>query len=164
MREERAMKIYCDLDGVLADFEAGYKLINGGVIPDREGKDDEDFYKPVMDSKHFWQDLPLMADADRLIGFLMSLENIDVAILTSPSRLDFKRASKQKRVWVDKHYSPETAVHFRRGRDKPEFANSRSILIDDWEKNTRRWAEAGGIAVRHDNAEKTIDTIRTILR
>lgn len=158
------MKIYCDLDGVLADFEAGYRRINNGVIPDREGKCDEDFYRPVMDTKHFWRDLPLMTDADRLIGFLMSLENVEVEILTSPSRLDAVRASKEKRIWVDKHYSPEAAVHFRRGRDKPEFAHSRSILIDDWEKNTSRWSEAGGIAVRHENAEKTIDTIRTILR
>jgi len=158
------MKIYCDLDGVLADFEAGYRRINNGTIPDREGKQDEDFYKPVMDTENFWRDLPLMPDAERLIGFLMSLEHVEVEILTSPSKLDWKRASKEKRIWVDKHYSPDTAVHFRRSRDKPEFAHKRSILIDDWEKNTIRWQDAGGIAVRHENAEKTIDLVRTLLR
>jgi hypothetical protein len=158
------MKIYCDLDGVAADFEAGYRRINNGVIPDRENKCDESFYKPVMADRHFWRDLPLMPDAKRLIDFLMSLENVEVEILTSPSKLDWKRAEAGKRIWVDKHFSPETVIHFRRGRDKPEFAHSRSILIDDWEKNTSRWNDAGGIGVRHENAEKTIDIVRTILR
>ena len=40
-------------------------------------------------------------------------------------------------------------INFRRAKDKQDFANENSILIDDREDTIERWNNAGGIGIHH---------------
>jgi hypothetical protein len=49
-------------------------------------------------------------------------------------------------------------------REKYNWANKNSILIDDWTKNTIPWEEHDGIAILHRDSgiEKTLSTLQEL--
>lgn len=151
-------KIYLDMDGVLSDFEAGFKNMSGQAIKHLNAEDESDKWAMVEDTPDFWLNLPVMAGAGKLLHFLRHHEHL--MILSSPGVSDAVRARRQKRQWITREVSSDVPVIFRRGRAKAEYAAPDSILIDDMEKNTKPWAEKGGIAILHKSAELTIATLK----
>ena len=89
--DENATVIYCDMDGVLVDFDVGFKKISGGKSAeefDNEGRSSEIwkliFNDPPDNGITWWSTLPKLQDCDVLWKFITSLR-YPVKILSSTS-------------------------------------------------------------------------------
>ena len=153
-------QIYCDMDGVLTDFEKrflellrqeGPKYYSREVIAQvtrpkhfekLEGQGE--FWKFIDQyiGLEFWSGMDWMPQGELLWNFIAPY---NPKILSSPSRDDSSRLGK--RIWVKEHLVPAPEVLFRFGDAKADFANENSILIDDKPSNLAAFAAKGGIAI-----------------
>lgn len=154
-------QIYCDMDGVLTDFERrflellrteGKKYYSREVISQVvKPKDFErlesskEFWKFIDQyiGIKFWSEMPWMAGGKTLWSFIQPYNPI---ILTSPSRDNTSRLGK--RLWVKDNLVPAPPVEFRFKTAKADFSNKNAILIDDRDENLEAFAAKGGIALK----------------
>jgi len=149
-------KIYCDMDGVLADFESGYEKLTG-VDLKGEFQKGEDFWEPISKAGvGFWAGLKWMPDGQKLWNYIKPY-NPD--LLSAPSREESSRIGKA--VWV-KYKLPGTKLILRYAKQKQELANPESILIDDRQVNIDQWEAAGGIGILHTSADNTIKQLKQL--
>lgn len=154
-------EIYCDYDGVLVDFRKGIKDLSGYVIKSFEYKDTR--REITVD---FWENLEPMPDWKILWDVI---EPHNPHILTAYPKWDDDAAQKAdigKRSWNRKYTKvPEDRMHVVERKGKKYFATSymkRNILIDDDPDNIYEWSRAGGIAIHHENALKTIEALKIL--
>jgi len=149
-------KIYCDMDGVLADFESGYEELTGIDLRGEFQKGD-DFWDPISKAGvGFWAGLKWMPDGQKLWDYL---KPFDPVLLSAPSREDSSRIGKH--VWV-KHKIPGTKLILRYASQKQELATPESILIDDRQVNIDQWEAAGGIGILHTSTANTIQQLQKL--
>ena len=154
--EELKYQIYCDLDGVLADFELGYKKLTG-VDLKGEFFSGEDFWKPISKAGvGFWVGLQWMPDGQRLWDYIKPFDPI---ILSAPSRDKSSRLGKA--LWV-RNKIPGTKLLLRYAKLKQQLATPTSILIDDRADNINQWEAAGGIGILHTSASNTIEQLKKL--
>jgi hypothetical protein len=177
-------QIYCDMDGVLVDFERGIvEQVNKDLQMIRKMKDIKNLIKirrtldglgreevniddlrgksatskPMRDymygrvgnDANFWSKLPWMPGGEELWNFI---SKYNPHILTSPMQ---KGSEIGKAFWIDANLKPApNEIHM--SHEKYKWAvnkdGSLNVLIDDWDKNTTPWANHGGIAIQHINA------------
>jgi hypothetical protein len=153
-------QLYCDMDGVLTDFETrfvtllqqeGPKYYSKEVIAQvtrpkhfekLEGQ--EEFWKFIDQyiGLEFWSEMPWMPHGRELWDFI---QPYNPKLLTSPSRENTSRLGKK--MWVKENLVPAPEVLFRFGDAKSDFANENSILIDDKPSNLVAFASKGGISI-----------------
>ncbi len=149
-------KIYCDMDGVLADFESGYEELTGIDLRGEFQKGD-DFWDPISKAGvGFWAGLKWMPDGQELWDYLKPFNPV---LLSAPSREDSSRIGKH--VWV-KHKIPGTKLILRYAKQKQELATPESILIDDRQVNIDQWEAAGGIGILHTSTANTIQQLQKL--
>ena len=149
-------KIYCDMDGVLADFESGYEELTG-IDLRGEFKKGEDFWDPISKAGvGFWAGLKWMPDGQELWNYLKPFNPV---LLSAPSREQSSRIGKH--VWV-KHKIPGTKLILRYAKQKQELATPESILIDDRQVNIDQWEAAGGIGILHTSTANTIQQLQKL--
>ena len=149
-------KIYCDMDGVLADFESGYEELTG-VDLRGEFQKGEDFWDPISKAGvGFWAGLKWMPDGQKLWDYLKPFNPV---LLSAPSREQSSRIGKH--VWV-KHKIPGTKLILRYASQKQELATPESILIDDRQVNIDQWEAAGGIGILHTSTANTIQQLQKL--
>ena len=149
-------KIYCDMDGVLADFESGYEELTG-IDLRGEFKKGEDFWDPISKAGvGFWAGLKWMPDGQKLWDYLKPFNPV---LLSAPSREQSSRIGKH--VWV-KHKIPGTKLILRYASQKQELATPESILIDDRQVNIDQWEAAGGIGILHTSTDNTISQLKEL--
>ena len=144
-------EIYVDMDGVLADFFGEWKKLVGKDW--REiGKDEiEPALKKIRDEDKFWLNIPLTANAKKLLGIIKEVKG-NYKILSSPLANDPK-SEPHKREWIEKNldFFPPTEVIIT--KDKAKYATNPdgtpNILIDDYGVNIAAWESAGGIGFKH---------------
>lgn len=139
-------KIYCDMDGVLTDFENRFEHFSG-LKPD-EYKDRHGNAKfwnliDVEVGLKFWAGMDWMPGGKQLWEFI---SQYNPHILTSPSKDNGSRLGKN--TWVRDNISPAPKVIFAYSKDKQRYAGPNAILIDDKKSNINEWAAKGGIAIR----------------
>ena len=159
-------QIYCDMDGVLTDFEKrfvtllqqeGPKYYSKATIAQvtrpkhfdkLEGT--EEFWKFI--DQHiglvFWSEMEWMPNGRELWNFIQPYRP---KLLTSPSEDNTSRLGK--RLWVKENLVPAPEVLFRFGDAKSDFANENAILIDDKPSNLAAFASKGGIAIEVKDGE-----------
>lgn len=157
------IKVFLDLDGIIADFTAGYcelHKVENPFAADRTFRGDEawdvikqtgltpeEFWAPM--GRDFWAGLPKTEEADEIIEELdvrVGLEN--VCFLSTPCMTEGCEAGK--RDWIRQHYPGIPALFSVTAKGAPvgpkEFcAAPNAILIDDHTPNIQKWTEAGGI-------------------
>ena len=149
-------KIYCDMDGVLADFESGYEKLTG-IDLKGEFQKGSDFWDPISKAGvGFWAGLKWMPGGQKLWDYIKPY-NPD--LLSAPSREESSRIGKA--VWV-KHKLPGTKLILRYAKQKQELANPESILIDDRQINIDQWEAAGGIGILHTSTDNTISQLKEL--
>ena len=151
-------KIYCDMDGVIADFDLQFKNQTGMLPKDYEAKNGiEAFWKAIPeDTTKFWATIPWMSDGKQLWDYIKKYNPI---LLSAPSRAE---TSKQgKREWVAREL-PGTKLILKGAKYKHEFAKPNHILIDDRKDNIERWVNAGGIGIYHTSAQNTIKQLQKL--
>ncbi len=154
--EQTNYKIYCDMDGVLVDFNKGYYELTG---VDLEGRhlNDTNFWDPINEAGYdFWINLKWMSDGRKLWSHI---EKFNPELLSAPSRQPDSRIAKHD--WV-KRELPGVHLILRSAKNKKEFASPTSILIDDREDNINDWIGAGGIGILHKNAKDTIGQLHDL--
>lgn len=151
-------RIYCDLDGVLADFARGYKDLTGNDTPDYNSDyNKEEFWEPITNAGiSFWVNLEWMPGGQELWSYIKPFKP---EILTAPSKDASSR--KGKLMWVRDHLG-QVPVHFRQAEFKQDYAEPNTLLIDDRLDTCERWRTAGGVAINHKNASATIQILRDL--
>jgi hypothetical protein len=164
MKEEETpqqYEIYCDMDGVLVDFDKGYKNLTGQETHhvDLQGKDEfwgtfrQSLEDKKMQEKDYWANLEWMPDGKELWDHIQSMKP---TLLSAPSRDPQSRWGK--RIWVKKNI-PGTPLILAAASAKKNYANKNSILIDDRISNINDWNAAGGIGILHTSTASTIEKL-----
>jgi HAD superfamily hydrolase (TIGR01509 family) len=162
-------KIYCDMDGVLADFIGGISRRHYAGRDWDELKKQHDlnakrwtdlFRKKVQLDSKFWETLDLMPGARLLWN---TIKKHDVYILSAYATWDEENSKRGKIRWLAKHFRiPESRVYLVVREDKEKYAKKNSILIDDYIKNIHEWEAKGGIGIHHTSAEKTVEELKKL--
>lgn len=178
---EKALSIdlFLDLDGVLADFDAG--LADLGVRPDpaanrsraemdaHERARKDAIYRRIAGTD-FFRRLPPAPGAHALWA---ACRRHQPTILTAVPRfadpVHTEEAGAHKYAMVTRTFealpwhrfitctSREKPLHMRPG-GRPQ------VLIDDRAANVRAWRQAGGAAIHHVDAATSIDQLRELLQ
>lgn len=159
----RGMTVYVDMDGVLADFEAGYHRLFGRR-PGSESRDDPNIAKLV--GTDFFGTLPKYDSADALIQLVLDHAG-RYSICTAPLRNDHKNSGHWKREWLAQHISPAPRQIKVNGQKEVYAVGADgvpNVLIDDKPKNIQRWRAAGGIAVEYYAPRDGLDVVAQGLR
>lgn len=148
-------KLFLDLDGVMADFDAHFPAVFG---LDHRGLADDAMWERINAHPSYFLDMP---PCDGALKFFRAIQDLDPIILTSCPRTNYQHVARQKRQWVRKHLSGEIMVlPIIGGHNKPLFMHwGGDILIDDFEKNIDPWVKAGGIGILHRDFTTTMDAL-----
>jgi hypothetical protein len=143
------------MDGVLVDFDKGYKDLTGTEAS--FDTDPKQFWEPISKAgAAFWIKLKWMPDGKQLWDYI---KQYNPDLLSAPSREESSKIGK--RVWV-KRELPGTKLILRSADRKQEFSTPNSILIDDRADNIQRWKDAGGIGIVHTSAADTIQQLKDL--
>jgi hypothetical protein len=158
--KSRSIQIYCDMDGVLCDFDSRFEHYYG--VPPREYAKEKgqkameeavDKVGPI-----YWSKMPWLKGGRELWA---KISKYDPIILTSPGKFIYAREGKLE--WIRENLSPQpkdimfanTGKKYEAIKDKsPEEIRS-SMLIDDYYPNLAPWKEVGGIAIMYKSFEAT---------
>lgn len=157
--------IYCDMDGVLTDFEAQFDHYYGMSAREFSNAKGPTIMKKAVDDigLDFWAKMPLFPGALELWSYISKYQPI---ILSSPST--FKYAKQGKDIWIANNLrpAPSDIIYKQTGHKEeaiqglPESEIKRSILIDDYYKNLAPWKALGAIGITHRSAEQTINILK----
>lgn len=155
-------KIYCDMDGVLTNFEARFEHFAGMKPSEYESKYGTEQFWHLIDTKigvRFWVGMGWMPQGEKLWNFIAPYQP---DILTSPSRHETSRLGKN--LWVRNNVNPKPKVIFAYSADKQRYSKENAILIDDKKSNINEWAAKGGIAIRckDGNVDHVIEELKKL--
>ncbi len=149
--------IYCDMDGVLVDFEKGYKELTG--IYSKDHPDSKSFWKPVdTEGPSFWANLPWMSDGRTLWSFI---KRYKPNILSSPSQSLSSRVGKAAWCKININNQYKDLLLYPRA-EKQLFSGENHILIDDLANTIQEWNDKGGIGILHTSAANTIKELKKL--
>ena len=172
--------VFCDMDGVVANFYAGMKRFFN-ISPDKvdaflrlEGR-----WKEIAKKEpHLFAKLPLLPDAEQLMANLDIFRKrklIRLSMLTAIPDVWYadpvmrRVATADKITWVTRHFPqiPAANVLVVRRKDKVSYAKAQvaagqpqPILIDDFGMNIREWEAAGGFGIKHTHAADSVYALR----
>ena len=153
-------QIYCDMDGVLADFDKAIKDVIGGTFNDKR------WYELPDD---FFLNMEPMPDAQQLWDFIGKYDPFVLTAIPRSSRGPIsKRAAEDKTRFMKRWFGVDANRMYPVMRaDKMRFAKDGrdgrpNLLIDDHPKNIAQFKSAGGIGVIHKSARKTITELEEI--
>ena len=155
------MKVYVDMDGVLADL-----FNHVGELHDVEHYNQmtpaqwETFFKD-SNAYELFRSLPAFATANKLLQMVVDFAG-GYTILSSPLSFDKEGSVKGKREWLSKHITvPADDIIFEHEKHKyaKQSNGEPNILIDDYGVNIRKWDGAGGIAIKYQADEDSLQSV-----
>ena len=157
--------IYCDMDGVLADFKTGAQRTTGMSInkwmniPSSREK-----WALIKAKKDFWSTLPWMPGGRQLWSYL---SKFDPHILSA-----YVEESFDPNCIPGKSHWARTKLGIAPGRinlvkrvqkqNYAKVAGQPAILIDDYKKNTDQFTQRGGIGIHHTSTANTIKELKKL--
>lgn len=163
IRATKNTKIYLDMDGVLADFFAEYAKLAGVTsgsyrdIP--PAKADPTLNKMV--GTDFFHRLPKFPTADSLVKLVLKYVKT-YGICSSPLRGDHANSGHWKRVWIKDNLNPQPSEILITGQKEHHAVNpdgSPNILIDDRGTNIVAWRARGGIGIKYQADEDSLQIV-----
>ena len=153
------MKIFFDMDGVLANFEKGLRDLCG-IEPVEQGKSnsklDDMIWDAVRSVDHFYDKLEPIPGSFDLFHRMHEKYGDDCQILSAvpkPER-NIPEAGDDKRNWVRRLLSPDAKTNIVLRKEKPDYCTGPDcVLIDDYEKNITEWTLMGGTGILFVSAE-----------
>lgn len=152
--------IYCDLDGVLVDWDKAVKDLGLGYAPDTIAKKGEGYFWAMLHKagESFWANMEWTKDGKELWDFIKPFKP---TILSAPTTSPTSRTGKV--LWVKTHLGPTVKLILEKSHDKHVHSNPDAILIDDRESNIADWKNAGGIGILHSDSASTIRKLKRLL-
>ena len=157
--EPKKYTLYCDMDGVLCDFEARFEQYSDGLTTNeyRDKYGINAFWKLVNDEGvRFWVGIPWMSDGKELYEYI---EPNLYSLLSAPSSENSSRLGK--RLWF-KNNIPGTKLILAAAKNKQDYSEEGAILIDDRADTIREWNAGGGIGILHTSTANTIQQLKKL--
>ena len=155
-------EIYCDMDGVLADFHKAIDLLYGKHDPMTQLSDEITSDLTVAHS-NFFATLPWMRDGKALWKFISKFKP---NILSAAPQGWLPNAIPDKKIWIARHLRPAPQQIFigkrSEKRNYATKAGTANILIDDYYRNIKDWTAAGGIGIHHTSTANTIVELKKL--
>lgn len=149
------MKVYLDMDGVIADFFAeAVKHSDDSARGWRnmEFRDADRVLKRVRNTPDFFLNIPAFPMANTLVQSIVNITG-ECRIMSSPLA-GYPSCEEEKAAWLD--------VNIRYDFDEVVFTESKykyaegNILIDDYGWNVRKWESHGGYGIKWQADEDKI--------
>jgi hypothetical protein len=138
--KEGSYRLFLDMDGVLTNWEKQYKKFGG-----KPYQTSEDIDWGVTKSFEFWATMEWLPGGKELWETLAPLRPI---ILSSPGYANFAKEGKMD--WVRREIGSGVQVILE--ADKYNYADSRSLLVDDMKHNIEGWGSHGGIPLLYSGS------------
>ena len=150
--------LYCDLDGVLVDFEQGVQN-KFGKSPDKLNKNM--MWAVLRKSPKFYDKLPWMPKGRALWE---SIKEYNPVILTGCPRGGW--SEEDKRNWCARELGPHIKVICCETREKPNYCTHGDMLIDDRDMIMDEWIKKGGKYVLYSetNLDSNIEIIKNYFK
>ena len=141
------MKIFLDMDGVLADFDTGFQQVTDLKPPDPWPKGVRETYLVYgVDEQWMWDQICKagfyfgLPETPEFHEIMEAVEPYDWYILSNPGESLF--AWSEKAEWLDAHgISPKKLILTKH---KEFLAGTHNLLVDDYETNINSFRDAGG--------------------
>lgn len=150
--------VFCDLDGVLADFEQG--IINVTQKTSKELRPSF-MWSMIHSSVDFFENLPWMPKGRDL---WTQIRRYNPIILTGVPSSN-KQITEQKMRWCARELGPDVEVITCASKNKSHYCLRGSILIDDRPDNMKPWTLKDGKFVLYEESklEEVVDTINNLM-
>jgi FMN phosphatase YigB (HAD superfamily) len=151
-------KIYCDMDGVLCDFDKQFEQYAKMSPKAFESKFGTDKFWELIDKIGyiFWSKMPWMPDGKVLWSYISKYKP---NLLSAPSQKASSRYGK--RLWVSENV-PGAKLILADREKKQNYSKKNSILIDDRPDTISEWNAKGGIGILHTSATNTIEKLKEL--
>jgi hypothetical protein len=148
--------VYLDMDGVIADFDYGYRSLFG--VNCREDNVEQHWYD-FVENDGFYKLHPTKSFTP-LVSALFELD-VNIIILTCVSeRSDYKKVTSQKKRWLHEYNLGHLPAIFTRTKiGKSDYSSPNSLLIDDSPGCVNPFREKGGYAILHTVWKDTLKQI-----
>lgn len=148
-------QLYLDQDGVLADFDNAF-IECFGVDPRsyEEQHGTERFKNIVKETPGFFRNLRLMPGARELVAAVAHHRPI---VLTAASWGMW--VVEQKLEWMSEMF-PGIVMQPCASREKRLYCQPGDALVDDYEKYSHLWRDAGGVFILHTSVETSLTALR----
>jgi len=175
-----SIKIYFDMDGVLADFDYAARRFNmsGNLNQSSRNLSSDSLaqkfarWRAIEADRNFWADIPVMDGIFALLdeaskhGELFVLSSAPSAknFAGGVSYVDF--VESQKRAWIARHMSmcfdSAHVIVTRIAKEKRISPTQNDILIDDRVENVADWIAAGGQGIIFTSPAQATQAIKDL--
>lgn len=146
-------KIFCDLDGVLVDFEKGVVDVTGrGTHEQTVTK----MWNRILTFPKFFEQLNWTSYGRGLWESILNISNSTPTILTGLPYSCKKKVHNEKRIWCQKHLGENVNVITTQSVDKYKYSSYGHVLIDDRYSHKKLWETYGGTFIYHTSLERTL--------
>lgn len=161
-------QIFCDLDGVLSDFEGRFEHFSGLSPEEYRQRAEREFgpkigvqkFWDLIDGQvglRFWRGMGWMPEGRQLWDYI---KQYDPILLTAPSRNDVSVEGKTH--WVQDNLG-DYDIEFRQAKEKSDLSGPNQILIDDREDTIQAWKARNGIGFLYKgNTQEIIDELQKL--
>ena len=152
-------KVFCDLDGVLVDFEQGVFDVTGRGTQDQTVSK---MWNRILTFPKFFEQLNWTNYGQELWNNMLNVTGENPTILTGLPYSCKKKVYTEKRAWCSAHLGENIEVITTQSIDKYKYASYGHILIDDRYSNGKLWTTYGGTFIYHTSPERTLYELKRL--
>ena len=158
MIKREKMKVYVDMDGVLADFFAEITKISEYPVAHWKDLNQRGIEKALgeIHGTDFFRRLPMFPQTNTLLQSIINIAG-SFSILSSPLTGDEDHCSDMKRVWLEENIKfdiDEIIIT----KNKHHWAEG-NVLIDDYALNIYNWEKHGGYGIKYQANENNLSDV-----
>jgi 5'(3')-deoxyribonucleotidase len=163
---DRKLKIYIDMDGVLADLFGHAQGIHNVETYKSLTKDQWEKFFSDSDAEELFSNLPPFPTTNKLLQMVVEMFG-GYSILSSPLSFDGPGSIRGKKIWIAKNItvpSEQDIFDHEKYRYAIQENGTPNILIDDYKVNIKLWVDHGGIGIKFQSDEDSLVDLKNKLK